>query len=88
MQLSTEEIGSDKKGKKYARFNQAERAKLILVGRWTERYLDGQDFKWANLNRKSLNEFVHKEVDAIIFEEILQELKLSEKRKRLLKTIV
>ncbi len=81
MQLSTEEIDSDKKGKKHARFNQAERASFILLRRWTERYLDGEDIKWANLNRKSFNELVCDEVDGIIFEEILRELKLSEEAK-------
>eukprot|EP00984_Skeletonema_dohrnii_P004398 scaffold1565_cov144-Skeletonema_dohrnii-CCMP3373.AAC.9 len=89
--VDKEEDGGDtyKKGKKglRARFNQADRAKLILIGRWTERNLnvDGHEIQWEDFNKKSFNEFVRKEVDDIILDEILDEMKLSKEVKETLK---
>jgi len=84
LQLSSEEIGASKTGKEdemfRARFNQADRAKLILVGRWAERNLDGHESKWAHFNKKNFNEFVCDEVDDIILDEILKVLHLNEQK--------
>ncbi|KAK1743948.1 hypothetical protein QTG54_005545 [Skeletonema marinoi] len=87
MQLLSEEIDSDKKEEKVrARFNQADRAKLILLRRWTENNrADGQKFKWQCFNRESFDAFVREEVPNDILLEILQELKLSEEVKESLK---
>lgn len=83
LELSSEEVRAskiDKEGDKFCaiRFNQADRAKLILVGRWAERHLDGHESKWAHFNKKSFNEFVCGEVDDIILDEILKALHLIE----------
>jgi len=83
LQLSSEEVGSskiEKEDEKFRaiRFNQADRAKLILVGRWAERNLDGHESKWAHFNKKSFNEYVCDEVDDIILDEILKALHLIE----------
>mmetsp|Transcript_37168 Transcript_37168/g.75828 ORF Transcript_37168/g.75828 Transcript_37168/m.75828 type:complete len:855 (-) Transcript_37168:98-2662(-) len=89
--VDKEEDGGDtyKKGKKdlRARFNQADRAKLILIGRWTESNLNvhGHEIQWEDFNKKSFNDFVRKEVDDIILDEILDELKLSKEVKETLK---
>eukprot|EP00985_Skeletonema_marinoi_P004600 scaffold1991_cov73-Skeletonema_marinoi.AAC.1 len=87
MQLLSEEIDSDKKEENVrARFNQADRAKLILLRRWTENNrADGQKFKWQCFNRESFDAFVREEVPNDILLEILQELKLSEEVKESLK---
>mmetsp|Transcript_11996 Transcript_11996/g.17903 ORF Transcript_11996/g.17903 Transcript_11996/m.17903 type:complete len:511 (+) Transcript_11996:99-1631(+) len=68
-----------------ARFNQNDRAKLILLGRWTENNRaddhDGKGIRLENFNKKSFNDFVRDTVDAAILEEILKELHLDEKFK-------
>jgi len=82
IQLSSEEFKDeiyDKEGKKHARFNQAERDKMILLSRWMEENRgDGQEvkFNWGDFNKESFNAFVRK-VDVIILDEVLEELKLS-----------
>ncbi len=82
LQLSSEEVWASRSakedGKFRARFNQADRAKLILVGRWTERNLEGHESKWAHFNKKTFNEFICDEVDDIILDGILKVLHLIE----------
>jgi len=75
---------TDKKGKKglRTRFNQADRAKLILLRRWTENNrAHGQKVKWEDFNRESFDIFVREEVPESILLEVLKELNLSKKAK-------
>lgn len=46
---------------------------------------DGQDVKWENFNRNSLNNFVSNEVSQYILDEILAELKIPEEVRDTLK---
>eukprot|EP00984_Skeletonema_dohrnii_P034264 scaffold33512_cov113-Skeletonema_dohrnii-CCMP3373.AAC.5 len=95
LQLPSEEIRAIKKEdggetnekeKGKARFNQNDRAKLILLGRWTENNLaddhdgKGKDIEWEIFNKKSFNGYV-RDVDAAILKEILKELHLDGKFK-------
>ena len=76
--------GTYNRGKKglRERFNQADRAKLILLRRWTENNRAyGQNVKWEDLNRESFDIFVREEVPAAIHFEVLKELNLSKKAK-------
>jgi len=55
-------------------FNQADRDKLILLGRWSENNRGhGQEGNWEDFNKESFNAFVRK-VDDTILDEILEEL--------------
>jgi hypothetical protein len=93
LELSSEKIRAIKKGdggekeekeKDKPRFKQTDRAKLILLGRWTENNRadddDGKGIRWENFNKKSFNDFVRDTVDTAILEEILKELHLDKSK--------
>eukprot|EP00985_Skeletonema_marinoi_P015590 scaffold8093_cov174-Skeletonema_marinoi.AAC.1 len=70
-----------------ARFNQNDRAKLILLRRWTENNrADGKHIECEDFDRESFDAFVREEVSEDILLEILQELKISKEVKESLKT--
>eukprot|EP00985_Skeletonema_marinoi_P015596 scaffold8093_cov174-Skeletonema_marinoi.AAC.7 len=91
LELSSEEIRAIKKGgekdkeeKDKPRFKQTDRAKLILLGRWTENNRaddhDGKGIRWGNFKKKSFNDFVRDTVDTAILKEILKELHLDKSK--------
>ena len=92
MQLPCEEImgmttecenAGDSKKIHVTIFNQSERAKLILLRRWmNENRLDHHNFDWQSFSKQRFNEFAS-EVEGTILDEILDELKLYEKKDKL-----
>ena len=85
---NTDDVGENHKKDEHirARFNQADRAKLILLRRWTENNrADGKHIECEDFDRESFDAFVREEVPNDILLEILQELKLSEEVKESLK---
>ena len=89
LSLSSEVIKDtcyEKYGFQHAMFNQSEQDRLILLSRWMDcNKDDGQDVRWENFNRNSLNNFVSTEVSQDILDEILAELKIPEEVRDTLK---
>jgi hypothetical protein len=78
--------GSEQQGKNHARFNQADRAKLILLRRWMKNKRgDGDaqkvEWKWEDFDRDSFETFVNEEVLKVILDEILKGLQFTDEIK-------